>query len=101
MQRVRHFVKMFGQSTDLVIRFDRHAVLHAAGRMEHRVTVEKDDEIGRLAEHFNEMTDALHASRQGLEEKIAERTREISALYAAMTPLARSGSVAQTFEAVI
>ncbi len=90
-----------GRVTQPIARLQEGADQIAAGRLEHRVPVETDDEIGRLAEHFNEMTDALHVSRQGLEEKIAERTREISALYAAMTPLARSGSVAQTFEPII
>jgi signal transduction histidine kinase len=90
-----------GRFTKPISRLQEAADQIAAGRLEHRVPIETDDEIGRMAEHFNEMTFALLASRQELEEKIAERTQEISALYAAMTPLAGSGSVAQTFESII
>jgi len=94
-----HFAS--GRVTQPISRLQEAADQIAAGRLEHRVPVETDDEIGRLAEHFNDMTDALRASREGLEEKIAERTREISALYAAMTPLAGSDSMAETFEPII
>jgi signal transduction histidine kinase len=94
-----HFAS--GRVTKPISRLQEGADQIAAGRLEHRVPIETNDEIGRLAEHFNEMTAALRASREGLEEKIAERTQEISALYAAMTPLAGSGSIAHTFEPII
>jgi len=90
-----------GRVTKPIARLQEGADQIAAGRLEHRVPVETNDEIGRLAEHFNDMTDALHVSRQGLEEKIAERTRQLSGLYAAMTPLAGSDSIAETFEPII
>jgi len=94
-----HFAS--GRVTHPISRLQEAADQIAAGRLEHRVPIETDDEIGRLAEHFNEMTFALLASRQGLEAKIAERTQEISALYAAMTPLGSSDSIAQIFGPII
>ncbi|HXK30615.1 MAG TPA: GAF domain-containing protein [Candidatus Binatia bacterium] len=94
-----HFAS--GRFTRPIARLQEGADQIAAGRLEHRVPIETGDEIGRLAEHFNEMTNALRASRQGLEEKITERTRQLSGLYAAMTPLAGSDSIAETFEPII
>jgi len=94
-----HFAS--GRVTKPISRLQEAADQIAAGRLEHRVPIETNDEIGRLAEHFNEMTDALRASRQGLEEKITERTRQVSGLYTAMTPLAGRGSMAQIFEPII
>jgi len=94
-----HFAS--GRVTQPISRLQEAADQIAAGRLEHRVPIETDDEIGRLAAHFNEMTFALRVSRQGLEEKIAERTQEISALYAAMTPLGSSDSIAQIFGPII
>ena len=94
-----HFAS--GRFTRPIARLQEGADQIAAGRLEHRVPIETGDEIGRLAEHFNEMTDALRASQEGLEEKITERTRQLSGLYAAITPLAGSGSIAQIFEPII
>ena len=90
-----------GRFTRPIARLQEGADRIADGQLEHRVRIETSDEIGRLAEHFNEMTFALLASRQGLEEKIAERTRQLSGLYAAMTPLAGGDSIAETFEPII
>jgi signal transduction histidine kinase len=94
-----HFAS--GRVTKPIARLQEGADQIAAGRLEHRVPIETGDEIGRLAEHFNAMTDALRASREGLEEKITERTRQLSGLYAAMTPLVGSDSIAKTFEPII
>jgi len=42
----------------------------SAGNYDARVAIESNDEIGRLARHFNEMSDAVRARRAG-----AARTR--------------------------
>ncbi|MBI4489193.1 MAG: GAF domain-containing protein [Deltaproteobacteria bacterium] len=75
--------------------------LIAQGNLEHKLEIHTGDEIETLANHFNQMAQALKSSYEGLEAKIAERTKEISALYAALTPLARAGSLTEMPEKVI
>ncbi len=48
-----------------------------AGDLSQRVTVTRHDEIGNLAEAFNSMTDQLQQTLAGLEQRVAERTREV------------------------
>jgi GAF domain-containing protein/HAMP domain-containing protein len=48
-----------------------------AGDLSQRVTVIRHDEIGNLAEAFNSMTDQLQRTLAGLEQRVAERTREV------------------------
>jgi two-component system NtrC family sensor kinase len=50
----------------------------AAGDLEARVPVTSSDELGRLATTFNHMTEELEASHATLEQKVAERTRELA-----------------------
>ena len=50
----------------------------AAGDLSVRAEVHSNDEVQRLAESFNEMTEALQATRENLEATVAERTRELS-----------------------
>jgi PAS domain S-box-containing protein len=51
----------------------------AGGNLEERVQIEWADEFGRLATAFNEMADQLQVSYAGLEQRVAERTRDLSA----------------------
>ncbi|HEY8442042.1 MAG TPA: ATP-binding protein [Xanthobacteraceae bacterium] len=44
----------------------------------HRIKVQTGDEIADLAQHFNRMADQLQNSYRGLEQKVAERTRELA-----------------------
>ena len=44
----------------------------------HRIDVHTGDEIADLADHFNRMADQLQNSYRGLEQKVAERTRELA-----------------------
>jgi signal transduction histidine kinase len=53
----------------------------AAGRLGQQVEVRTGDELELLAEQFNDMSVRLEASVAGLEERVAERTRELNALY--------------------
>jgi signal transduction histidine kinase/putative methionine-R-sulfoxide reductase with GAF domain/HAMP domain-containing protein len=71
------------------------------GNLEHKLEIHTGDEIETLAHQFNQMAQALKTSHEGLEAKIAERTKEISALYSALTPLAPAGSVKEMLERVI
>lgn len=49
----------------------------ARGNLDKRVAVTSSDEIGELADSFNEMAGKLSESYTGLEEKVRERTEEL------------------------
>ncbi|MGE5819458.1 MAG: ATP-binding protein [Deltaproteobacteria bacterium] len=56
----------------------RHGVDRIAkGDLSFRLNLKTGDEIEILADDFNKMTDALQEAYAGLEQKIAERTREL------------------------
>ncbi len=71
---------------------EQGAKLIAQGDLEQKLDIRTGDEIESLAHEFNRMAEALKESYQGLEQKIAERTRDLSALYAAMAPLASASA---------
>jgi signal transduction histidine kinase len=48
------------------------------GDLDHRLNVETGDEIQSVAEEFNKMTSRLQESYANLEQKVEERTRELS-----------------------
>jgi len=52
------------------------------GNLDRRADIKTGDEIETLADEFNEMTRALQNSYATLEDKVEQRTREVSALYA-------------------
>lgn len=52
----------------------------AGGNLASRVNIETSDETGLLARAFNSMTDRLTQTLQGLEDRIASRTRELEIL---------------------
>ncbi|MDD5169401.1 MAG: PAS domain S-box protein, partial [Syntrophales bacterium] len=56
----------------------------SAGRLSHRVSINRDDEVGEMASAFNEMAQSLESSRQQLEEsnktleeKVRQRTQAL------------------------
>ncbi len=56
----------------------------AQGDLSHRVEVASDDELGRLADRFNDMAEKVHSQRAalleakaGLEDEVAARTAEL------------------------
>ncbi len=51
----------------------------AQGQLAQRAAVETKDEIGDLAQSFNQMADSLQESHEHLELRIAERTQQLSA----------------------
>ena len=62
------------------------AVRVAAGDLDHKIPVHSHDEVGRLTETFNEMTERLAASRREistlnteLEQRVIERTAQLEA----------------------
>ena len=73
------------------IRELEHGVkLIRGGDLDHRVEVDSADEIQSLAYEFNQMAKDLKASQAGLEQKVEQRTREMSALFEVTTTLNRS-----------
>lgn len=51
-----------------------------AGELDTRIDLANDDEFGQLAQAFNGMTRKLKESYENLEDKVARRTAEISAI---------------------
>ena len=49
-----------------------------AGALEYRIEVKSGDELQALADEFNRMTERLQESYAGLEQKVEERTRDLS-----------------------
>jgi len=48
-----------------------------AGRLDHRMHIESDGEIGQLSLAFDNMADSLQAAQGTLEQKVVERTRAL------------------------
>jgi signal transduction histidine kinase len=48
-----------------------------AGAYDERIELERNDELGALADEFNRMAASLQESQRGLENKVEERTREL------------------------
>ena len=49
-----------------------------SGSLDQRIKVSSRDELGALADEFNEMASRLQASYAGLEQQVQERTRELA-----------------------
>ncbi|HSB69367.1 MAG TPA: response regulator [Candidatus Methylomirabilis sp.] len=67
--------------TEPITRLREEVRQFGEGHLERRVAIDTGDEIGELATQFNQMAEALASSYQGLEDKVAERTRELSTLF--------------------
>ncbi len=55
-----------------------------SGSLDQRIEVSSSDELGALAEEFNQMAARLQAYYAGLEPEVQERTRELDAALAAL-----------------
>ena len=71
------------------------------GDLTHRAQVNTGDEIEELAKEFNHMTTALEQSRATLEQRVEQRTQEISALYEITAMVSQSLEVEAVLDAVI
>ncbi|MBE9608241.1 EAL domain-containing protein [Chitinilyticum piscinae] len=56
-----------------------------AGHLDERAAVHNQDEIGELARSFNQMADSLGELQASLEQRVAERTRQLSESNAALS----------------
>jgi len=79
----------------------RDAATIGAGNLEYRADIKTGDEIEELATEFNKMTEALQNSRATLEQKVVQRTKEITALYEVTTTVNQSLAVKEISDAVI
>lgn len=71
------------------------------GNLEHRANIHTGDEIEELANEFNKMTGALQNSYATLEQKVEQRTKELSTLYTVTTALNESMSLRDNLTEVI
>lgn len=71
------------------------------GNLDRRADIKTGDEIETLADEFNEMTRALQNSYATLEDKVEQRTREVSALYAVAGSVNESLDLQTILQAVI
>jgi len=68
----------------------RGVELIGSGNLDYRVEIKSGDEIERLAEGFNRMAAELEISYSTLEQQVAQRTHELSALYDVTTTVNQS-----------
>ena len=87
--------------TGPILELRQGAATIGAGNLEHRTNIKTGDEIQELADEFNKMTDALQNSYATLEQKVAQRTKEISALYGVTTAVNQSLALEDILNAVI
>ena len=87
--------------TGPILELRQGAATIGAGNLEHRTSIKTGDEIQDLADEFNKMTDALQNSYATLEQKVDQRTKEISALYGVTTALNQSLALEDILNAVI
>ena len=71
------------------------------GDLAHQVPISTHDEIGELAQQFNQMAARLRTSYGELELKVAEKTRDLSALFAVTGPLSRAAEWSQVLDDAI
>jgi len=79
----------------------KDAATIGAGNLEHRTNVKTGDEIEELATEFDKMTIALQNSYATLEQKVEQRTAEISALYSVTSSVNESLALDDILNAII
>ena len=65
-----------GAITRPILALTKGAEVIAKGELDYHIKAETGDEIQQLAEQFNDMAKALKESYTGLEQKVAERTKQ-------------------------
>jgi signal transduction histidine kinase len=89
------------KTTGPIQKLRQHVATIGAGNLDHRADIKTGDEIEELATEFNKMTDALQNSYATLEQKVDQRTKEISALYSVTTAVNQSLALKDIADAVI
>lgn len=70
------------------------------GNLSHRLKIQTGDEIQELADEFNEMAIKLQASYTSLEQKVAERTRELAVVNKITQIISSKLNITQIFESL-
>ncbi len=68
------------------------------GNLDYRMTIYSESDIGKLGERFNDMALKLKHSYAELEQRLFDRTREISALNAVALTLGQAGSLSTVLQ---
>lgn len=76
-------VSLSSRMTRPILELRDSADIIEKGNLDHHVKISTHDEIGELGAKFNQMASVLKASRESLEEKIEQRSREIKEIEAA------------------
>lgn len=84
--------------TDPIQKLIQAAEQVTAGRFDQRIDVRTDDEIETLAEQFNMMSARLQESYSSLENKVAERTRELAIMNSIISVSSRSLNIQEILE---
>jgi len=71
---------LYGRIALPIVNLQKGAEIIGQGDLTHKVGGDADDEIGRLARAFDDMTAKLKRSHDILEEKVRERTKELEDL---------------------
>ncbi|MBI2351974.1 MAG: HAMP domain-containing protein, partial [Deltaproteobacteria bacterium] len=79
----------------------RGAEIVAAGNLNHRVEIKTRDEIEQLGEQFNRMAAELKTSYMTLEQRVRERTKELSVLCDITTTVNQSLEAERVLQEVI
>jgi signal transduction histidine kinase len=87
--------------TSPIQELSRGVAMIRAGNLEHRADIRTGDEIEVLATEFNKMSSALQNSYATLEQKVEQRTQEISALYGVTTAVNESLALKDILDAVL
>ena len=87
--------------TQPISELKKGARIIGSGNLDHRAKISTGDEIEELAEEFNKMAGALQSSYMTLEEKVQQRTRELSALYEVTSTVNQSLDLNVVLQAVI
>jgi signal transduction histidine kinase len=72
-----------------------------SGNLNHQVEIKTGDEIQSLADEFNRMARDLQVSHSTLEDRVEQRTRELSALYDVTTTVNQSLELEPVLQQVI
>ena len=84
-----------------ILKLHEGAQLIGAGSLDHRAEIKSGDEIEELSQGFNKMALELKNSYATLEQKVTQRTQEVSALYDVTTAVNKSLDVQSILDAVI
>ncbi|MBI3001824.1 MAG: GAF domain-containing protein [Deltaproteobacteria bacterium] len=79
----------------------RGAEIIGKGNLDYRVEVSGGDEIEQLAQEFNKMATELKASYATLEQKVEQRTKELSVLYDVTATVNQSLEIEPVLQEVI